>query len=162
MVAETTVFECSPATAAAPAVVPPDGRWDLLGRLEIGPIGVRHPGEVMVRRGAPVCCLYGPYLQLPAGWYRLSFGCRAGVPRWTAQPVLGIEVIVLARLQVGWRDFTHGELVPASASLVFEVSGEHAIDGGNEGRFEFRFLHLGAADLAITDVRLERLASPPQ
>lgn len=163
MVAETTALEPDGVAVEPPGSAKRADRWDLLDRLEIGPVGARRAGEVVVRRGAAAgCFLYGPYLQLPGGWYRLAFGCRAGTPRWSGQPVLGVEVIVLARLQVAWRDFTGGELAAAAAgSLVFKVSAEHAIDGGNEGRFEFRFLHFGNADLAIGDISLERLAGPP-
>jgi hypothetical protein len=155
--------EPAAAIAGAPGPASPDGRRDLLDRLEIGPSGMRRPGEVAVRRGSPAgCFLYGPYLHLPAGWYRLGFGCRVGRPRWAAQPALGVEVIVLARMQVAWRDFTAAEMAPAGGgSLVFEVSAAHAIDSGNEGRFEFRFVHLGNADLAIAGVFLDRLGGPP-
>jgi hypothetical protein len=169
MVVEAAVQERGPAAvaataaAAAPGGVPPDGQWDLLGRLEKGSFGTRRPdSSVAVRRGEPAgCFLYGPYLHLPEGWYRLGFRCRCGKPRRTAQPVLGVEVIVLARFQQAWRDFTGGELASGAASLVFAVTAEQAIDGGNEGRFEFRFLHLGNADLAIDAVTLERLAASP-
>ena len=135
------------------------GRWSLLDRLESTAIGRRlADGSVRVRRrerGGNI--LYGPYLHLPEGWYRLSFECRAGAPRMTDQPVLGVEAIVLSRFQQGWADFTAGELAAGSGSLVFEVPREHSLEGENEGRFEFRFFHLGNSDLAITAVELERL-----
>lgn len=141
----------------------PGLHWRLIGRLESAAIGQRTAdGGISVRRSDPAgCALYGPYLHLPAGFYRLSFECRSGAPRRAAQPVLGVEVIVLARFQRAWRDFTAGELASGTGSLVFEVPREHAIESGNEGRFEFRFFHLGNADLAITGVELARLAQPP-
>ncbi|HTT79819.1 MAG TPA: WcbI family polysaccharide biosynthesis putative acetyltransferase [Stellaceae bacterium] len=161
MVVEKAV--CDPAAAVASDAAAPDARWDLLPRLDQGPAGRRRAdGAVAIRRAEPAgCFLYGPYLQLPAGWYRLGFGCRAGAMRRSAQPVLGVEVIVLARLQLAWRDFTGAELATGQGLLVFEVPAAQAIDGGNEGRFEFRFVHLGNADLTIDAVRLQPLAAPP-
>jgi hypothetical protein len=137
----------------------PELRWRLLGQLEIAAIGQRASnGSIAVRRGEPAgCILYGPYLHLPEGHYRLSFRCRSGAPRLRAQPVLGVEIIVLSRFQQEWRDFTASELATGVGSLDFEVSAEHSLEGENEGRFEFRFFHLGNADLAITAVDLERL-----
>ncbi len=140
-------------------------RWRLLGHLESAAIGRRAlDGAITVRRGEEVgCVLYGPYLHLPEGRYRLTFGCRTLAPRYQAQPVLGIDVIVLSRFQQIWRDFTAGELVAGTGSLDFTVSPEHSLEGENEGRFEFRFFHLGNAGFTITAVDLERLdpEAPP-
>ena len=91
-------------TEAAPS------HWDVLGRLEMTSVGTRAAdGAVSVRRqDAAGCFLYGPYLHLPRGQYRLSFRCCGVRPR--ASAVLGIEIIVLARFQQLWRDFTAVEL----------------------------------------------------
>jgi hypothetical protein len=137
----------------------PGVRRNLLGDLESAAIGMRAPdGAIAVRRREPAgCLLHGPYLHLPQGCYRLGFRCRSGAPRMAAQPVLGVEIIVLARFQVEWRDFTAAELAGGVGTLDFTVSPEHSLEGENEGRFEFRFFHLGNADLAITAVDLEGL-----
>jgi Polysaccharide biosynthesis enzyme WcbI len=139
-------------------------RWQLLGHLESAAIGRRAPdGTIAVRRGEPSgCVLYGPYLHLPEGRYRLSFRCRCEAPRLTAQPVLGVEIIVLSRFQQAWRDFAAAELAAGTATLDFAVSAEHSLEGENEGRFEFRFFHLGNAGFAITEVNLERLPAEPE
>lgn len=140
-----------------------DERWSLLSRLESTATGTRVPdGSVRVRRREPGgCILYGPYLHLPAGWYRLRFRCSAGVPRMADQPVLGVEAIVLSRFQQGWADFTAAELASGTGSFVFEVPSEHSLESENEGRFEFRFFHLGNSKLTITAVELERLPQEP-
>jgi hypothetical protein len=138
----------------------PDLRRRLLGHLESAAIGMRAPdGSIAVRHSEPAgCILYGPYLHLPEGGYRLHFDCRSGAPRMTAQPVLGVEIIVLSRFQVEWRDFTAAELAGGTGSLDFAVSPEHSLEGENEGRFEFRFFHFGNADLRVTAVDLETLS----
>ena len=105
------------------------------------------------------CLLYGPYLHLPQGRYRLSFRCRHGRPRMSSHPVLGVEIIVLSRFQQQWRDFTSTDLAGGFGALDFEVPPEHSLEGENEGRYEFRFFHLGNAALAITSVDLEQLSA---
>lgn len=151
----------------APPLTPPDQSAeyqppacrDLLGRLENGAVGVRaSDGSLAVRRDEPAgCVLYGPYLHLPAGRYRLSFRCRVDTPRFSAQPVLGVDIIVLSRFQLVWRDFTAAEL-DAAPSIDFIVSAQHSIEGDNEGRFEFRFFHLGNSGFTITAVELAPLS----
>src|SRR5437867_12218230 len=86
----------------------PNAAWPLLDRLESTAIGQRAAdGAMTVRRNDPAgCFLYGPYLHLAEGCYRLSFHCRSGAPAMTAQPVLGVEIIVLGRFQQEWRDYT--------------------------------------------------------
>ena len=137
-------------------------RWRLIERLESTAIGQRAAdGAIAVRlRESAGCFFYGPYLQLPEGRYRLTFRCRSGTPRLTAQPVLGVEIIVLSRFQEEWRDFTAADLASEVGSLDFVVSPEHSLEGENEGRFEFRFFHLGNADLRVTAVDLAKL--PPE
>ena len=133
--------------------------WRLLGHLESAAIGRRaSDGSIAVRRGERAgCILFGPYLHLPEGRYRLSFRCRSAAPRLAGQPVLGVEIIVLSRFQQQWRDFTAAELDAGVGSLDFTVSSEHSIEGETRGRFEFRFFHLGNAGLRITAVELEIL-----
>src|SRR5581483_78648 len=138
---------------------PQPQRLELLSRLEKGPIGARGADGVLRvgRTERAGCALFGPYLHLAEGRYRLHFESRSGLPRWSEQPVLGVEVIVLARFQLAWRDFTAAELAAGAASVDFTVPHEHGIAGGNEGRFEFRFFHFGNADLAIEAASLESL-----
>src|SRR5947208_1135065 len=154
-------------SAAVPGAAPEPhetapARWPLLTRLESTAIGTRlADGTTRVRRSEPAgCILYGPYLHLPEGTYRLSFRCEAGSPRMAGQPVLGVEIIVLCRFQRGWRDFTSADLQTGGGSVIFEVPPGHSIDSADAGRFEFRFFHFGNASLTITDIELEQL--PPR
>jgi hypothetical protein len=134
-------------------------RWELFAQLEKTIIGTRESdGSTTVRRGeTPGCLLFGPYWHFPAGFYRLDFRCAASRPRLSEQPVLGVEVIVLGRFQRAWRDFTAAELEKGSGALVFEIPPELGVEAGNESRFEFRFFHLGNADLKIAAVGLCRI-----
>ncbi|HEX3860699.1 MAG TPA: WcbI family polysaccharide biosynthesis putative acetyltransferase [Stellaceae bacterium] len=139
----------------------PGTRRPLLGQLENGAVGTRGGDGSMAVRGRERagCFLYGPYLHLAQGRYRLHFRCRSGRPRLADQPVLGVEIIVLSRFQQQWRDFTANELAAdgGKGALDFEVPPEHSRESENEGRFEFRFFHLGNADLAVEAVDLECL-----
>src|SRR5689334_5629765 len=62
-----------PGTMGEPRGTPGE-HWSLLTRLENAAIGVRRAdGSTRVRRNEPAgCILYGPYLHLPRGTYRLS------------------------------------------------------------------------------------------
>jgi hypothetical protein len=148
------------AEATAGAIASEDAapaQWHVLGRLEKTAIGIRGAdGITSVRRREPAgCLLYGPYWQLRAGSYRLSFRCRPGRPRLSGEPVLGIEVIAMNRVQLAWRDLTAAELQGETASLDFTVPPILGLGAGDEARLEFRFFHLGNADLTITAVDLQ-------
>src|SRR5260370_42245571 len=151
LVAEATVGAI--AEEGAPA------QWRLLGRRETPAIGSRAAaGVISVRRREPAgCLLFGPCWQLRAGAYRLSFRCRPGKPRLPGEPVLGVEVIAMNRVQLAWRDLTAAELLGETGSLDFMVPPILGIGAGDEARLEFRFFHLGNADLTITAVDLQRI-----
>jgi hypothetical protein len=137
----------------------PPTQWHVLARLEKTTIGARGAGGVtkVRRREQAGCLLFGPYWQLRAGAYRLSFRCRTGKPRLPGEPVLGVEVIAMNRVQLAWRDLTAAELLGETGSLDFLVPPNLGIGAGDEARLEFRFFHLGNADLTIAAVDLQRI-----
>lgn len=156
MAADVAMQEVGSADAAAGLPLSEPQQWDVLGRLEKGAVGVRD-ADGTVRAGVAEtagCLLYGPYWQLAAGVYRLTFACRIGAPRYRAQPVLGVEIILLNRVQHAWRDFTAEELAAGGGEVLFDVPEEVSREARNEGRFEFRFFHFGNADIAVTAIRL--------
>ncbi len=69
--------------------------------------------------------------------------------------MLGVEVIAMNRVQLAWRDLTAAELQGETASLDFTVPPILGLGAGDEARLEFRFFHLGNADLTITAVDLQ-------
>jgi hypothetical protein len=133
-------------------------QWHVLGHLEKTAIGVRGAGGVtsVRRRERAGCLLFGPYWQLPDGGYRLSFRGRSGKPRLPSEPVLGVEVIAMNRVQLAWVDMTAAELHGETGWLDFAVPPILGLGAGDEARLEFRFFHLGNADLTITAVDLRR------
>jgi hypothetical protein len=144
-----------------PAAGPLRVGQDVLDRLEKSAIAAYREGRVTVRRKrAAGCFLYGPYWQLPAGRYRLRFRGAARRPRLPDEPVLGVEVLALGRFQQAWQDFTIRELEAGTGSLEFVVPPELGLESGDEARFEFRFFHLGNADLALAAVVLEEFRGP--
>jgi hypothetical protein len=155
--------------AEAEAASIPAREWRLLGRLAIGRIAARETGCVTVRRSDPVgCLLYGgrPRLQLPTGRYRLSIRCRADQIRNPSQPVLGVEVIArtrrrripIASVELQARcEFGAEALIAERASLDFVVPPELSSESKDEVGFEFRFLHAGNADLAVSAVDLDEI-----
>ena len=69
--------------------------------------------------------------------------------------MLGVEVIAMNRVQLAWRDLTAAELQGETGSLDFTVPPALGLGAGDEARLEFRFFHLGNADLTITAVDLQ-------
>lgn len=156
--------------------------WRMLGRLEKTAIGRRSGDCVMARRAQRAGCLLHsgrPLLQLPVGHYRLSFRCDAGTPRVAAQRVLRVEVIARHRwqerrrllswnrlfgapppdgMQLASRDFTAPELCSAAGLVDFPVPPEFGLEGGEDVVIDFRFVHLGHADLALRAVDLRKIA----
>src|ERR1700719_3779327 len=135
----------------------PPPQWHVLGRLEKTAIGIRGAGGVtsVRHRERAGCLLFGPYGKLRTGSYRWSFRCRPGKPRLPSEPVLGVEIIAMNRVQLAWRDLTAAELEGETASLDFTVAPILGLGAGDEARLEFRFFHLGNADLTITAVDLQ-------
>jgi Polysaccharide biosynthesis enzyme WcbI len=133
--------------------------WSVLDRLEKTAIGRRGTDGVtrVRRRERPGCLLSGPYWQLPSGPYRLNFCCRSGKPRLANQPVLGVEVIAMNRFQLAWLDLSAEELQAETGSLDFSVPPSLGLEAGDEARLEFRFFHMGNADLTITAAHLRGL-----
>jgi hypothetical protein len=146
-----------PAIGAIASEDAPPPQRHVLGRLEKTAIGSRGAGGVTsVRRREPAgCLLFGPYWQLRAGSYRLNFRCRPGRPRLPSEPVLGVEVIAINRVQLAWADLTAAELQGESGSLDFTVPPILGLGAGDEARLEFRFFHLGNAGLTIIGVDLQ-------
>ena len=138
----------------------PQSRWRLLGRLESATIGMRSPdGSMAVRRGEPAgCFLYGPYLHLPQGRYRLTFRMPQRGAAHDARSRCSAS-----RSSCSAGSSSNGAISPRPSSrrgrlARFRGIPEHSLESENEGRFEFRFFHLGNADLGVTAVDLERLA----
>lgn len=98
--------------------------------------------------------LYGPFLRLNAGRYRVSFRCK---PRFALQgdhPTLGLEVIAQNRILRAWRDYNAAELRSGMQELTFSVPHALSIESGADAPFEFRFSHFSNALLTMTDVTL--------
>jgi hypothetical protein len=98
--------------------------------------------------------LYGPFLRLSQGRYRIAFRCGVRMPLQGDHPVLGLEVVAQNRILRAWRDFTAADLRSGEQSVTFDVPLELSIEGGADAPFEFRFTHFGNAWLTMRDVTL--------
>lgn len=98
--------------------------------------------------------LYGPFLRLAQGRYRVTFRCRVRLPLQGDHPVMGLEVVGQNRILRAWRDYTAAELRTGEQSLAFEVPHDLGTDSGVDVPFEFRFTHFGNALLTMLDVTL--------
>jgi polysaccharide biosynthesis acetyltransferase WcbI-like protein len=120
---------------------------------------VENGGAVRIRQDQPPdCFLYGPYIRLDGGSYCLRFDCRSGMPRRPAEPVLGVEILAQNRVHLLWRDFTAAEL-RGGAMMDFQVGKGLALDQGVDAPLEFKFYHLGKAELCIAGIELLRTSA---
>ena len=158
---------------AADEAAPPPREWRLLGRLAKGPdrrsrsrlrdgSADRTGGPVALRRSAQFAALRGP---IPAEFLLPGGAAATSV----SQPVLAVEVIArtdrsaslgLCENPLGLRarrEFTAEALAAERASIDFDVPPELSSEGEDDVGFEFRFLHLGNADLTISAVNLNEI-----
>lgn len=98
--------------------------------------------------------LYGPFLRLNAGHYRLSFRCTPHLAFQGDHPALGCEIIAQNRILRAWRDYNATELSSGVQELSFSVPHALSIESGADAPFEFRFSHFNNALLTVTDVTL--------
>jgi len=122
------------------------------GGAQRGAAGIVH----VSRRSPPRHLLFGPFLRLPEGRYRLTLTCRCGPAGSPQVPVLGVEILAQSRLQRGWQDFSASELA-TTVSCLFDVPPALAPQPGQDIAFEFRLTHLAAAELEITAMALQRI-----
>jgi SAM-dependent methyltransferase len=99
--------------------------------------------------------LYGPYILLDPGGYRLELRCRSSKIREPSLPILTVEVVV-GPVTVAAVDITSQGLRDV-VEIDFQISQALRHSGG---RVEFRLSHHGRADLEVSGVRL--LVSPPK
>lgn len=98
--------------------------------------------------------LYGPFLRLNAGQYRIVFRCKPHLALQGDHPAIGLEVIAQNRILRAWRDYNAAELSSGVQELCFSVPHALSIESGADAPFEFRFSHFGNALLTMTDVIL--------
>ncbi len=137
----------------------PFGERDLLPLMEVQAPGRRNEdGTVSCRLRPPFCqFMYGPFLRLPQGRYRLRFTARPGRGLPGQNPVMGVDVMAQNRILRGWRDFTAAELRTGEQSLLFEVPEALGTGSGNDVGFEFRFTAFGNRELHITRLTLAQM-----
>ena len=104
--------------------------------------------------------IYGPYLELPYGAYRATFGLRVSGPYWLGRPQVTVEVArneaVVQSMGVPMRSLVRGGF--DGPVLSFEYRRE--ADDVGIAKFEFRVSVSGrpfGGTLGFTGVRLERV-----
>lgn len=130
----------------------------LLSRMELVDFGkITQSGHTCVSRtNPPGHFLFGPFIRLEQGRYRLSLTCRVGVPRISAAPVLGLEILGQGRFQVAACDFLAGELC-GPVQCCFDVTKTLSEESGHNVSFEFRLTHFANADIEILSMSLDRV-----
>lgn len=134
---------------------------NLLAQLSLTDIARREDdGAVTVAADAPARhALFGPYLRLPSGQYRLEATVRVQQTEPVAtqsappSPVLAIDVVI-GDAVLAFQPYDADSLAGGKLSLPFTVPPDRGIGGRHEDGMEIRFAHQGNADLRIESVQL--------
>jgi hypothetical protein len=133
----------------------PPGPRRLLAMMPLGKAGLRDGALVHAAQGVEGHIVYGPYLDLEQGSYRLraEFVPAASPLDWG---VVRIEVMDGPYL-VAYHVLTALEAQAGAAELVFSVPASEAsnIEGS---RWEFRIWTDGRQDIALCDIAIEHLS----
>jgi hypothetical protein len=128
----------------------------LLARMTIGPAGVRDGDRVWTRKNVAEYVVFGPYLTLLPGRYRLTVVMETDPALLDAHLVvsaMAIEVIcgryIAARCNLAAED-----LRSSTHTLLFTVLDDFK-DYFNTQNFEFRIWTCGVAHAAITSITLD-------
>ncbi len=141
----------------------------LMSNLKKMGLGTRSPDGFHVAAEEPSgFWVYGPYLRLLSGFYRVTADCRSTMPADPEAPVVLIDVVLGPDNRRAIKSVSARELAEGPVEIVFEVPPEWGAEAGGDYPFEIRFQHLGRASLHLADVRLtsvsaeeaEKLAEP--
>jgi hypothetical protein len=132
---------------------------DLLTSMQVGPRGLRAEGSVRAVRGRPGIVVFGPFLTLRPGHYRLTVLIEAEAPEKLNAGAYDIQIeavygrIILANLLLSNRDLRQGHGI---MHFMVPRLSEGLLD---EALFEFRIWSQGQRQYGISSISLEFL--PP-
>ncbi len=136
--------------------------FPLLSRLRVRKFARRHTdGHVTIRRRARLGCFLSGHFFLPARNFRLKVRGHAAAARFSAHPVVGVEVLS-GHVQQAYRDFTAEELEHGRAGVDFRVLPGPSDREASPALYTFELHHFGNADLDIGSVELADVEAPAE
>jgi hypothetical protein len=156
----TAMPPLSIADPGCPALPAPPETVEWLPVMKVGPAGERNHAGVCARPGQTGHLVYGPYVKLGAGDYRVRVRWSAGQPLRTFprfQPVATIEAVsrhgktYLAQRQLRVEDYVGPE-----HELLFHIAGRSS----PALPIEVRVWTSGAVPLTLSSITVERIAAP--
>jgi len=127
-----------------------------LANLQVGHAGMRDGNCVRTREGVEGHVIYGPYLDLLPGQYRLvvAMEADAALPASdAAEPVMAMEV-ASGQYMAAYRVLTRADLRQEIHDLVFTVPDDF-FECYGVARFEFRIWTTGSVQASIISVAIE-------
>jgi hypothetical protein len=128
--------------------------------MKVGPAGERNHAGVCARPGQPGHLVYGPYVKLGAGNYRVRVRWSAGRPSRTFsrfQPVATIEAVARhGKTYLAQRQLRVEDYVGPEHELLFRVAGRSS----PALPIEVRVWTSGAVPLTLSSITVERVAAP--
>jgi hypothetical protein len=139
---------------------------DLIRAMQPGAAVTVGPEGITVNRDASAgLALFGPYLRLPAGRYRLRAEVVVGETdddtvggMASRRPVLTVEVKAADEVEpLGWWDIAPTDLTDGRIDLAFDVPERLDPLIGRGAAIEFPMHHFGETTLVIRTLRLDRI-----
>jgi hypothetical protein len=133
-----------------------------LANLQVGHAGRRDGNCVRTREGVEGHVIYGPYLDLLPGHYRLVVAIEADAvlpASDSAEPVMSMEV-ASGQYMAAYRVLTYADLRQEIHDLVFTVPDDF-FECYSAARFEFRIWTTGSVCASITSVAIETTQDSP-
>jgi len=128
--------------------------------MKVGPAGERNHAGICAKPGQPGHLVYGPYVKLGAGDYRVRVRWSAGQPSRTFsrfQPVATIEVVSRnGKTYLAQRQLRAEDYVGPEHELSFHVAGRSS----PALPIEVRVWTSGAVPLTLWSITVERIAAP--
>ncbi len=128
----------------------------LLAVMQVGPAGVREDGLVRGMKGTSGYIVYGPYLSLEQGCYRLGVEFTSEAPA-SDRGMLRIDVMD-GRHLVAYHVVTLAEAERGAAELSFQVSTAGDVE---ESVLEFCVWTDGLQEIALHGISIRHTASEP-
>jgi hypothetical protein len=127
-----------------------------LANMPVGQAGRRDGNRVRTREGVAGHVIFGPYLDLLPGQYRLVVAIEADAVlpgSDSAEPVMAMEV-VSGQYMAAYRVLTRADLRQELHGLVFTVPDDF-FEYYDVARFEFRIWTTGSVCVSITSIAIE-------
>ena len=134
---------------------------ECLPMMQVGSIAERVDGVVEAKSSMSGHVVYGPYVRLPPGKYRVNVNLDIAEPSGGVEPTQTIAMLEAASgdSYLAQRDITFRECGAGEHELSFALAA--GPDQSEPAPIEVRVWTSGAAPLAVSSVKIQRVSATP-